>query len=58
MVVDSLMASLSGVHLVKDVDAVLLVVQVGSMDHDSMRSTLDIVGGERVVGSVTAPLAS
>jgi hypothetical protein len=57
VVVDSLIRSLSGVHLVQEVDAVLLVVKVGAMDLDSLTSTVAIVGSERIMGSVTAPMA-
>jgi hypothetical protein len=57
VVVDSLIRSLSGVHLVEEVDAVLLVVRVGAMDLDSLVSTVAIVGAERIMGSVTAPVA-
>jgi len=55
VVVDSLIRSLSGVHLVQEVSAVLLVVRVGLMDLDSLTNTVAIVGSERIVGSVTAP---
>lgn len=55
VVVDSLIRSLSGVHLVQGVNAVLLVVRVGLMDLDALTSTVAIVGAERIVGSVTAP---
>jgi hypothetical protein len=56
VVVDPLILSLSGVHLVQAVNAVLLVVQVGAMDLDSLTSTVAIVGAERILGSVAAPL--
>jgi len=56
VVVDSLIRSLSGVHLVQEVDAVLLVVRVGAMDLDSLTNTVAIVGAERIMGSVTAPM--
>jgi len=56
VVVDPLIHSLSGVHLVHGVNAVLLVVWVGAMDLDSLTSTVAIVGGERILGSVTAPV--
>ena len=55
VVVDSLIRSLSGVHLVQGVNAVLLVVRVGLMDLDALTSTVAIVGAERIVGSVAAP---
>lgn len=50
--VDSLLESLAGVHLVKDTDAVLLVVQIGSSSFHSMQSTIEIIGHGRIVGSV------
>ena len=56
VVVDSLMGSLSGVHLVQGANSVLLVVRIGGMDLDSLTGTVAIVGSERVVGSVTAPV--
>jgi hypothetical protein len=57
VVVDSLIRSLSGVHLVQEVEAVLLVVRVGAMDLDSLTNTVAIVGADRIMGSVTAPMA-
>ncbi len=54
IVVDSLLRSLSGVHLVQGADAILLVVRVGQLDKDALTSTIAMVGHERVVGSVTA----
>jgi hypothetical protein len=54
VVVDPLTSSLSGVHLVESVTAVLLVVRIGAMDLDSLTSTVAIVGPDRIVGSVTA----
>jgi hypothetical protein len=57
VIVDSLIRSLSGVHLVQEVEAVLLVVRVGAMDLDSLTNTVAIVGAERIMGSVTAPMA-
>jgi len=56
VVVDSLIRSLSGVHLVQEVEAVLLVVRVGAMDLDSLTNTVALVGAERIMGSVTAPM--
>ena len=56
IVVDPLTRSLSGVHLVQGVSAILLVVWVGAMDLDSLNSTVSIVGVERILGSVTAPV--
>jgi hypothetical protein len=55
IVTDPLTRSLSGVHLVQSVNAILLVVWVGAMDLDSLTSTVSIVGVERILGSVTAP---
>jgi len=55
VVVDSLIQSLSGVHLVQGVNAVLLVVRVAALDLESLASTVAIVGPTRVLGSVTAP---
>jgi hypothetical protein len=54
LVVDPLTKSLSGVHLVTEADAVLLVVRVGAMDLESLKSTVNIVGAERIIGSVAA----
>jgi hypothetical protein len=56
VVVDALVRSLSGMHLVHEVNAILLVVRVGSMDLDSLTSTVAMVGAERIFGSVTAPV--
>jgi len=56
VVVDSLIRSLSGVHLVKGVDAIVLVVQVGAIDFESLASTVDVIGPDRILGSVAAPL--
>jgi hypothetical protein len=53
--VDSLMESLSGVHLVREVDAVLLVVRVGSIDVESLTSSVSMIGPDKIVGSVTGP---
>lgn len=57
VIVDSLMRSLSGVHLVKCVDAVILVVRVGAVDLESLSSTLAVIGTDRIRGTVTAPVA-
>jgi hypothetical protein len=52
MAVDSLMQSLGGVPLVRDADGVLLVVRPGASDLDSVQSTIEIVGRERILGTV------
>ena len=54
-VVDSLMQSLAGVPLLRHAEVVLLVVRVSSSDPEGLRSTIDIVGPERIVGSVAVP---
>ena len=53
--VDSLMKSLSGVPLVRDADAALLVVRLGSSNFGWVQSTIDIIPAGRVVGSVALP---
>lgn len=53
--VDSLMRSLGGVALVRDAEAVLLVVRPGTSNFDYVQSTIDIVGRERILGAVTLP---
>jgi hypothetical protein len=58
VVVDPLIHSLSGAHLVRCAHAVLLIVRVGAMDVDALTSTVSMVGAERIVGSVTAPVAA
>ena len=55
VVVDPLVRSLSGVHLVQGVHAVLLVVRVGAMDQEALASTVAILGSDRIIGSVAAP---
>jgi len=55
VVVDSLIHSLSGVHLVSNVDAVVLVVHVGAIDFESLTSTVAMIGADRILGTVTAP---
>jgi hypothetical protein len=55
VLVDSLIQSLSGVHLVSGVDAVVLVVHVGALDFDALTSTVTLIGPDRILGSVTAP---
>ena len=54
VVVASLIQSLSGIHIIQKVDAVLLVVRVGSFDLDALASTVAMVGPGRIVGSVTS----
>jgi hypothetical protein len=53
--VDSLMQSLSGVHLVRDAEAALLLVRLGSSNLEYVQSTIDLVGRERILGAVTLP---
>lgn len=55
VIVDSVMRSLAGIPLLRSVDAILLVVRVGVSDLDAIASTLAIVGGDRVIGSVAVP---
>ena len=55
VLVDSLIQSLAGVHLVHGVDAVVLAVHVGEMDLESLTSSVAIIGPERILGSFTAP---
>ncbi len=54
--VDSLMQSLGGVPLVRDAEAALLVVRLGSSNFDYVQSTIDVIGRERIIGAVTLPL--
>jgi hypothetical protein len=54
--VDSLMQSLGGVALVRDAQAALLVVRLGSSNFEYVQSTIDIIGRERILGAVTLPL--
>jgi hypothetical protein len=53
--VDSLMQSLGGVPLVRDADAALLVVRLGTSSFDAVQSTIDIIGRARILGSVALP---
>jgi len=53
--VDSLMQSLGGTPLVRDADAALLVVRLGVSNYDTVQSTIDIVGRERILGAVALP---
>ena len=55
VLVDSLIQSLSGVHLVSGVDTVVLVVHVGAINFESLISTITMIGPDRIIGSVTAP---
>ncbi len=55
VVVDPLVRSLAGVHLVRDADAILLVVKVGARELQSLTSTVSMLGTARILGSVTAP---
>ncbi len=50
--VDSLMESLGGIPLVMAADAALLLVRLGTSDFASARSTIDIIGRERILGCV------
>lgn len=53
--VDSPVQSLGGIPLIRDADAALLVVRLGVSNFDSVQSTIDIVGRERILGAVTLP---
>ena len=55
VLVDSLIQSLAGVHLVQGVDAVVLAVHVGDMDLDALTSSVALIGPDRILGSFTAP---
>jgi len=48
--VDSVMTNLGGVALIRDAAAALIVVRLGESRVDSINSTVDIVGRERVIG--------
>lgn len=50
--VDSLVGSLGGAPLVREADAAVLLVRLGTSDFASVRSTIDIVGRERILGAV------
>ncbi|MGA8890106.1 MAG: hypothetical protein WB493_00965 [Anaeromyxobacteraceae bacterium] len=58
VLVDSLIQSLAGVHLVQGVDAVVLAVHVGDMDLESLTSSVAMIGPDRILGSFTAPPAA
>lgn len=53
--VDSLIRSLGGVPLVRDAEAALLVVRLGTANFEHVQSTIEIVGRERILGAVTLP---
>jgi hypothetical protein len=53
-VVDSLMRSLGSARVVKHAAAVLLVIRVGAPDMESLTSTLNLIGPERILGSVAS----
>ncbi len=53
--VDPPVQSLGGIPLIRDADAALLVVRLGVSNFDSVQSTIDIVGRERILGAVTLP---
>ncbi len=55
VVVDSLMRSLAGIPLLRRAEVVLLVVRVGSSEPEGLRSTIGIVGTDRIMGSVAIP---
>jgi hypothetical protein len=54
VVTDSLLRSLASIHLVQAASSVLLVIRLGEMNVEALTSTVAAVGGDRVVGSVTA----
>jgi hypothetical protein len=58
ILLDPLTHSLSGVHVVQSVDAVLLSVQVGALEVGALTSTVSIIGPGRIVGSVAATVGS
>ena len=53
--VDSPMQSPSGFHLVRGAQAALLVVRLGSSNLEYVRTTVELVGRERILGAVTLP---
>jgi hypothetical protein len=55
VLVDSLIQSPVGVHLVQGVDSVVLAVHVGEMDLEALTSSVAIIGTDRILGSFTAP---
>lgn len=55
VVIDSVMRSLSGIPLVRQADAVVLVVRVGSFDPNGLASTIGILGQDRILGSIAVP---
>lgn len=50
--VDSLVQSLGGVPLMMGADAALLVVELGVTDLDTVRTAIDIIGRDRILGTV------
>jgi hypothetical protein len=55
--VDALIQSLSGVALVRDASAVLLAVRLGESRFDSVKTAIDIVGSDRIIGcAVLSPV--
>jgi hypothetical protein len=52
VLVDSLIQSPVGVHLVQGVDSVVLA---GEMDLEALTSSVAIIGTDRILGSFTAP---
>ncbi|WP_233576986.1 hypothetical protein [Citreicoccus inhibens] len=57
VVIDSLMTHPASLPLALAADAALLCVTLGESDFGSAQKTLDLVGRERFVGSVTFPRA-
>ena len=52
LVLDPLLENLAGVPIARAADAVLLCVDLGHSDFASARRTIELVGAERVLGSV------
>ena len=53
VVLDSVVKDPLGVAVALAADAVLLVVELGKSEIESARRTIDLIGGERFIGSVT-----
>ncbi|HQR28923.1 MAG TPA: hypothetical protein PLL32_00850 [Anaeromyxobacteraceae bacterium] len=53
-VVDSLLHSLAGVHVVQASDAVLLVMRIGDLDLEGLPGALDLIGPGRILGAVSS----
>lgn len=53
-VVDSLLRSLAGVHVVQASDAVLLVMRIGDLDLEGLPGALDLIGPARILGAVSS----